>query len=443
MRTQLLLLSCWLASGSAICAQPAALTLADLEQLALERNPTLAQAQSEIAAAQGRARQAGRWPNPSIGYTAEEVSRSPTIRGGEHGFFVEQMIPLGGKLAASRAIFDRATDEAAARHEAQRLRVLNAVRTLFYEALVAARRADVRDGLAGLSREAVEVSRQLANVGAADQTDLLAAQIEAQQAEVALVEARNDERRIWRQLAHVVADPTLSAQPLAGDASSGPPVVDYDRSLARLLRDSPQLKVARAGVESARATVVRARKEPIPDLFVRGGPRYNRELLDPGPAPVGWEFFADVGVRIPLWDRNQGAVAAAEADLTRAHAEVTRVELSLRSRLAELFERISTAASRAASYREAIVPKAEEAHRLFLARFEERAAAYPQVLIAQRTLFQVTEEYLEALADGWRAAVLIEGLVLEGGLAAPSARDVSPGRSMGSAGVVEEVRQGS
>ena len=47
--------------------------------------------------------------------------------------------------------------------------------------------------------------------------------------------------------------------------------------------------------------------------------RYNRELLESGPSglrPVGREGFFDIGVQIPLFNRNQGAVAAARADLT-------------------------------------------------------------------------------------------------------------------------------
>ena len=36
------------------------------------------------------------------------------------------------------------------------------------------------------------------------------------------------------------------------------------------------------------------------------------------------------------------------------------------------------------------------------------------------TLFQVSEQYLEALATSWRAAVLIEGQLLDGGLEPPS-----------------------
>ena len=84
-----------------------ALTLAELERMALENNPTLPQALSGIEAARGRATQAGLLPNPTVGYTGSEISGGPIIRGGEHGLFVEQTIPLGGKLGLSRQIFNR------------------------------------------------------------------------------------------------------------------------------------------------------------------------------------------------------------------------------------------------------------------------------------------------------------------------------------------------
>src|SRR5262245_34991504 len=44
------------------------LTLADLERMALQANPTLAEAQAAIRAAEGRRVQAGLWPNPVVGY---------------------------------------------------------------------------------------------------------------------------------------------------------------------------------------------------------------------------------------------------------------------------------------------------------------------------------------------------------------------------------------
>jgi outer membrane protein, heavy metal efflux system len=72
-------------------------------------------------------------------------------------------------------------------------------------------------------------------------------------------------------------------------------------------------------------------------------------------------------------------------------------------------------------YHSAVIPKAERAYQLYLARFREMAAAYPQVLIAQRTLGQVQAEYLDALDDVWHHAVLLQGFLLEGGLSDPAA----------------------
>ena len=431
MRTFTLITALCLIWPGSVFAQP--LTLAELERMALTNNPTLVQAQALVDAADGKAKQAGLFPNPTIGYTGDEISRGPIIRGGEHGFFIEQTIPLGGKLKLSRSVFEREVAQAEAILEGQRLRVLNTVRALYYQALAAARRVEMREQLTALSAEAVTVSRQLFNIGAADRPDLLEGEIEAQQADLALVSARNSQARTWQRLGLVVGDPRLVPQPLDGNIDAVPPMLNRQRALETLVRDSPELKAAKAAVERAEVALQRARKEPIPDLTMRAGLRYNRKLLEPGPSPVGWEAFADVGVTIPIFNRNQGNVAAADAELARTRAEVVRLELTLRSRLADVFEQYSTTLQRVQAYRTQIVPRAEEAHNLFLARFRETAVAYPQVLIAQRTLLQVTEAYLDALEAGWGAVVQIQGLLLMGGLDAPAMPGEAPSSSPGMA----------
>jgi cobalt-zinc-cadmium efflux system outer membrane protein len=107
--------------------------LEDFEAMALQRNPTLAQAEAAIRAAEGRQRQAGLFPNPVAGYFVEEfVFRSPGETA-EHGAFIEQTIPLGGKLSKARNVFARERDQAVILAEAQRLRVTNSIRLLYYE----------------------------------------------------------------------------------------------------------------------------------------------------------------------------------------------------------------------------------------------------------------------------------------------------------------------
>jgi outer membrane protein TolC len=40
------------------------------------------------------------------------------------------------------------------------------------------------------------------------------------------------------------------------------------------------------------------------------------------------------------------------------------------------------------------------------------AAAYPQVLVAQRTLFQATDRHIASVERAWRAALRLEGLLV-------------------------------
>src|SRR6266571_5430888 len=112
------------------------LRLEDLELMALNNNPTLSQAAAEVRAASGRKQQAGLYPNPTVGYEGAEI-RGGSFRGGEQGFFVQQNIVLGGKLGLSRQVFEQERQQASAEADEQRLRVLNNVHLLFYQALAA------------------------------------------------------------------------------------------------------------------------------------------------------------------------------------------------------------------------------------------------------------------------------------------------------------------
>jgi cobalt-zinc-cadmium efflux system outer membrane protein len=282
----------------------------------------------------------------------------------------------------------------------------------------------VLDRLAQLSNEAVGVTRQLYNVGAADRPDVLEAEIEAQRAQLDLTAARNNRFAVWRRLAATVGDPTLLPRPLATSIDAAIPELDRETALKQIVDQSPEFRAARADIERNRAIVSRARRETFPDLFLRGGLAYNRELLETStagrPVPVGREGSFEVGLSVPLVNRNQGGVAAARAEQSRAEVEMMRLQLSIEARLASAFDAYLTALRATEAYRNDMLPRAEEAYSLYLARYREAAAAYPQVLIAQRTLFQLNAEYLEDLEAAWRSALRIQGfLVDDDGLAAP------------------------
>lgn len=395
--------------------------LEDLEQMAAQRNPTLAQAEAAIRAAEGRRRQAGLFPNPVAGYFLEEfVFKSPG-ESAEQGAFIEQTIPLGGKLSKAKRVFEREKDQAVIVAEAQRLRVTNSIRVLYYEVLGAQRLVELRDDLSQLAREAVDITKELGNVGQSDRPDGLEIEIESERAEIDFLRAQNDWQRSWRTLAAMVGNPQLAPSRVAATPEEEFQSLNETELLDTLLSQSPDVRVARAGVERAQAVLARARAERIPDLFLRGGLGYNYERFEPelpsiGGRRKGMEGRLEVGVNIPIFNRNQGGIAAAEAELAIAERDLDRLQLVLRSRFASSFREYRNSQQVVERYRTQVVPKARDAYRTYLANFREMAASYPQVLIAQRTLFQVEVEYARALIQLRQSAIGLRGFLLEGGL---------------------------
>lgn len=389
------------------------LKVADLEQLALANNPTLVQAATHVDAARGKALQAGLPFNPTVGMEAEQIGAGNTA-GEVRWLTLQQQIVTGGKLRLSRLKYEAEAELAEIQAQAQRLRVVNGIARAYFGVLAAQRSLENHRRQADIADEAVKTTEQLANLGQANPQDLLQAQVEASQARVA---ARNAEARLrqdWTHLATQVGVPGLPQQPLAGSLEPDGPPLTWDEALARLCRESPELLFAVAKVRQDELTVERERREPIPNVTVRGGVGYNFETRN---------NTADAAFSLPLpvFDRNQGTVRQAAADLTRSHAEVTRVQLDLQRRLSVAFTRYETARAEVENFRAEALPKARRAAELYEEQLRQRRAAFPQVLVARRTVLQLNEEYTRSLLEFRRAEVEVRGLLLVDGLTAPPA----------------------
>ena len=390
--------------------------LAELEHLALQHNPTLSQAAALIEAARGKAFQAGLPLNPTISTQVEQIGADRT--GGEATWFLfQQEIVTGGKLKLSRLKYDQEAFAAEVQAQAQRIRVMNAIAEGYFDVLAAQRSLENHRRLKANAEDALKTTEQMANVGQANEPDLLQAKVEVQRATVALRNAETRLRRDWEKLAAQTGVPTLPLQPLTGTIDSKVAPLVKEEQLSRLLSESPEMAMAVIEVKRDQITLKREQREPIPNITLRGGYGYNYETRN----QVG---TVGISIRLPLWDRNQGTIRQAQADLTRGNLEVTRVELDLRRRYADAFSRYETAKSEVEVWRDDTLPTAQKVYDLYLKNFKDRRAAWPQVLVAQRTVFQLNEDYTRSLAELRRAEVEIRGLLLTGGLNAP--RDPTP-----------------
>jgi outer membrane protein, heavy metal efflux system len=412
---------------------PAATTspgLADFERIAMQRNPTLRQAAAQVDATMSRSFQAGLYPNPTVGYVQEQigalgevtpVSSGITTRGrgtpGELvGGFVQQEIITGGKLRLSRAKFAEEANAARWQAQAQTLRVLNGVHVRFLEVLAAQRLIQIHRDLARINDDAVRTTEQLMNVGQANEPDLLQAKVEARRARVALRSAENHYRGSWENLVSVVGAPELRPTPLDDkplDAAGAP--LDFDATVADLIRRSPEIQAALSEIRRSQIMVRRERAEPIPNVTVQAIVGRNYEFNNLTTAGV------QVSIPLPLFNRNQGTVREALSDLARDRAEHERVVLSLRQRLADVVTRYHDALQSVEDFRIETLPLARRAFEVQSGNFRQRRAAWPQVLVAQRTLLDLNRDYVHSLLELRRSEVAIQGMLLVDGLAPPEA----------------------
>jgi len=400
-------------------AQSALVTLEQSQKMAGETNPTLRQADAEIRAAKARQQQAGLYPNPAVGYTGDEI-RGGSVGGGKQGFFVQQTIVTGGKLASSREVFRKEAQLAELEAQEQRMRVESAVKMAFLRVLAAQEMLDARRDLEKIAQDTAETQRRLMNTGQADETEVLEAEVEAQRMRMATRMQENTLREEWRSLAAVIGRPEMPLATVAGDLEKDWPQLNEEAAVEAIAKESPAVQIADAAAARAQTVLTRAKREPIPDIQLRGGMEYNHETLGSVPFAKGWEGIAEVGVQIPVFNRNQGNLGAARAEIDRAVLEKKRVELTLRERAASVVDQYANARLMATEYREEMLPLARKAYGLMVDKYGQMLASYPRVLATQRKLYELQIEYIAALEGVWTNGIALQGYLLTDGLEAPA-----------------------
>ena len=264
--------------------------------------------------------------------------------------------------------------------------------------------------------DAVTTAHQLANVGQADAPDVLQAEVEAEQAKVDYTAAQRMFLQAFHGLAALVGKPELAVTPLQGELEHSPQI-DPEQILDQIVRNSPSVKRAQQDITRAQAELKSAKRESVPDLQIRVGFEQNFEPLhEMTGTPVGLQGFGTATISLPIFNRNQGNVTAARADLERAEAEVSRVQLSLRQTAQPLLQTYLTDQAQAERYRNEMTPRAQRAYQLYLAKYKQMGAAYPQVLVSQRTYFQLQVGYITVLENLWISAIALQNYTLSSGL---------------------------
>lgn len=387
------------------------ISLAKLEEIALANNPTLRQAGLLVRQSEGNWLQVGLYPNPVVGYQAEEINDDGTA--GKQGVFASQTIVTADKLELNRAAASWDIEQARWQADAQRWAVVNSVRVQFYAVLAAQRTVEVAEDLEKIVQQGVETAVELRKAGQVPETDVLQANLERNAVQIILRTARRRESGARRELAALLGLPELLSAPLAGTLDNAMPELDYELEWQKLAANSPALQFAQAQVEQARAQLRREEVQPIPDVLVQAN-ALNDFATD---TPV---YGLQLGIALPVHNKNQGNIAAAHAALHQAAENIQRLELTLRQQLAQAIQQYEVAQTQAELYRDEILPTAQEALDLTTQGYRAGEVGFLRVLTVRRTYVENQINYIATLQDLKSAAVDIEGLLISGGLNLPA-----------------------
>ncbi|WP_254511485.1 TolC family protein [Anatilimnocola floriformis] len=381
-----------------------------LESIAQMENPSIARAASLVEAAKGNWVQVGLAPNPTTGYEGQQLGSGG--RAEQQGVYVEQELVRGGKLRINREIAAQEIGRANQELTAQLQRVTTDVRILFYQALIAQQQERLTNQLAANAAQNLTASENLLKQKEVGKLDVLQARLEVRNVQILVVNARNRRAAAWQSLTTVVGRPHWQMQNLVGNLDAVPQHT-WQQALHTLLGSSPEIAIAMTNIERARWQAERARIEKTPNITVRGMVNVIDNGINGDP-----DGTVAIGLPLPLWNRNQGALVQAQHQAAAAERALEQLELSLQNRLAPVFERYSNALNQVKEYRENILPAAQESLDLSRLLYQAGEAGFLNLLTAQRTYAQTNLAYLDALRDLRTAAAEIEGLLLSNSLQA-------------------------
>jgi cobalt-zinc-cadmium efflux system outer membrane protein len=390
----------------ASAVSPPPLTIYDAVRISVERHPVLRQATFNIQAAQGRADQAGRYPNPTVSIIGDEMSD----RQGPGGIItapqISQEIVLGGKLGLSQAAAQAELSQTSLFLQSQRFRLATEVRQAYFDVLLAQQRVAVLGQVARLAQQSNENAQALFNKGRIAELEKLSFQTELDRIVADLEAAQRERIAVGHRLAAVMGIPSLLIPSVVGNLESSLPQYDLDQLRPQVLEIHPDVQAARIGIARAEAALQRAEAEVIPNVTASAGyVRQNQNRSD------DWMF--QFSVPVPLYNRNQGNILAAHAEVGRAVQEVERVQADLAAKLAAAWGQYAAAKQRAERYKTAIRANADRAFTIAQDAYKSGVFEYLRVVQAQRTVAEANLEYIRALGEAWRAASEIAGLTLE------------------------------
>jgi cobalt-zinc-cadmium efflux system outer membrane protein len=336
----------------------------------------------------------------------ENFAGSGELRGfdsAEITIHLSQLIELAGKRRKRTRVAALERDLTAWDYETTRVDVLTQVTQAFVAVLSAQENVRLQEELARLAQQVLTTVGERVKAGKVSPVEetrarvaLSTSQIELERVQQALVSARHRLVAAWGSTV-----PTFTRAEGQLDAMAALPPA---RQLTERLAQNPDLArwVTEMAQRQAALDLEEARR--VPDPTIGGGFRYVRETDDHA-------FVMGLSMPLPVFDRNQGNRLEARYRLAKAEAEQRVAIVQAHAALGEAYAALAAAYAAATALKNDALPEAQRAYDATSEGYRQGKFGFLDVLDAQRTLFEVRGQYIEALATYHQAVADVERLI--------------------------------
>jgi outer membrane protein TolC len=375
-----------------------ALTLNEVEGIALARNPEVEVAVRRVAIAEAHVPVAGALDDPTAMYRGWGIPlQQPwNYNAAQNMFSLSQTLPGPGKRALRTSVAESEVAESEAELEQVRLEVRVRVHKAFDDMLLADDELRIHSQHVAIARQAVEAAQIKYTVGKVPQQDILKAQVALTQLGEHMIRFERDTALARARLNTLLGrDPDAPLQ-VRGEYAVLAPLPDEQVLDELALQSRPDLVMARVAAERSHKEQALAKKAYIPDFNVSGG-----YMLMAPTSDIRNNYMVEASMNLPWLNhrKHNSEIAEATATATEQDAEIVALRNAAFGQVQDALVQARAAQRFALLYHDELRPQAEAALQSSVIGYENDKTNFLDLLDSQMTVIDIDLAWIQAVAD--------------------------------------------
>jgi outer membrane protein TolC len=375
-----------------------ALTLDDVERLALARNPEIEVAARRVAAMEAHVTVAGALDDPMAMYRGWGVplQRPWNFNDAQNMISISQAFPGSGKRALRTSVAESDVEVAKAQLDQVRLEVRVRVHKAFDDLLRAGDELRIHDQHVGIARQAIAEARIKYTVGKTPQQDMLKAQVALTALAEHMIRFDHD-----TDLARARMNTLLGRDPdtplrVTGEFAALAPLPAALKLEEIALQSRPDLLAAQEAARRSHKERALAKKAYVPDFTVSAG-----YMLMPAGSNMRNNYMVEGAMNLPWLNhrKHDAEIAEATAQATEQDKELNAQRNAAFGQIQEALVEAQAAQRLAQMYRNELRPQAEATLQSSVIAYENDKTSLLDLLDSQMTVINVDLAWLDAAAD--------------------------------------------